>query len=74
MSTRHCRIGLPWPSLIGLLLLLFRVGSSHAAGNDPWAPFEVPWFDKVSSNKGLPPSIITALAQDRQDLLQARHR
>ena len=40
-----------------------------AASADPWVPFEAPWFDKVSSTEGLPPSIVTALAQDRHDLL-----
>ncbi|HWU74908.1 MAG TPA: diguanylate cyclase [Rhodanobacter sp.] len=58
-----------WLSLIGLLLLVCRTGSSSAAISDPWAPFDAPWFDKVSSAEGLPPSIITALAQDRQGLL-----
>ena len=56
--------------LLGLLLLLiFCAGASSAAVHDPWAPFDTPWFDKVSSAEGLPPAIITALAQDRQGLL-----
>lgn len=28
-----------------------------------------PWFDKVSTSEGLPPAIMTALAQDRADNL-----
>ena len=50
-------------------MLVCRIGGVDAATSDPWAPFEAPWFDKVSSAEGLPPSIITALAQDKQGLL-----
>ncbi len=56
--------------LMGLfLLLVFQAGASAAATHDPWAPFDTPWFDKVTSADGLPPAIITALAQDRDGLL-----
>ncbi|MEO7050142.1 MAG: diguanylate cyclase [Rhodanobacter sp.] len=56
--------------LLGLfLLLVVRAGASSAQAQDPWAPFDSPWFDRVSSTEGLPPAIITALAQDRQGLL-----
>jgi len=58
-----------WLGLFGLILLIFRAGSSLAASPDPWAPFDAPWFDRVSTAEGLPPSIVTALAQDRQGLL-----
>ncbi len=58
-----------WLGLFGLILLIFRAGSCLAASPDPWAPFDAPWFDKVSTAEGLPPSIVTALAQDRQGLL-----
>lgn len=51
------------------LLLLFCAGAVPAATPDPWAPFDTPWFDKVSNSEGLPPAIVTALAQDRQGLL-----
>ncbi len=56
--------------LLGLfLLLIFHLGASSATTHDPWAPFDAPWFDKVSSTEGLPPAIVTALAQDRDGLL-----
>ncbi|MEO6926481.1 MAG: diguanylate cyclase [Rhodanobacter sp.] len=58
-----------WLGLLGLLLLFFRTGPGFATSPDPWAPFDAPWFDKVSSAEGLPPAIVTALAQDRQGLL-----
>jgi diguanylate cyclase (GGDEF)-like protein len=61
--------GRSWLGLFGLFLLIFRTGCSLAASPDPWAPFDAPWFDKVSTAEGLPPSIVTALAQDRQGLL-----
>ncbi len=67
---------LRWPrwrldrGLLGLfLLLLFHVGTASAATHDPWAPFDAPWFDKVSNAEGLPPAIVTAVAQDRHGLL-----
>ena len=58
-----------WLGLIGLILLACHTGPGSAAASDPWAPFDAPWFDKVTSAEGLPPSIITALAQDRRGLL-----
>ncbi|CAM5275068.1 hypothetical protein RLIN73S_01061 [Rhodanobacter lindaniclasticus] len=61
----------PWLGLLGVILLLLRAGAGMAAPADPWAPFESPWFDKVSSAEGFPPAIVTALAQDRQGLLWA---
>ncbi|MEO6800039.1 MAG: diguanylate cyclase [Rhodanobacter sp.] len=63
-SPRH-----PWLGILALILLVFRTAPSCAANADPWAPFEAPWFDKVSSAEGLPPSIATALAQDRDGLI-----
>ncbi|MEO7200843.1 MAG: two-component regulator propeller domain-containing protein, partial [Dokdonella sp.] len=68
MMKRPCRrINM---GLLGLLLLLvLRTGISSATTPDSWAPFDSPWFDKVSSSEGLPPAIVTALAQDRQGLL-----
>jgi diguanylate cyclase (GGDEF)-like protein len=48
---------LPWPGL-------------RAAGiPDPWRPLERQWFDNVGMAEGLPHSITTALAQDRDGLL-----
>lgn len=58
-----------WLGLLGFVLLVFGAVSSRAASSDPWAPFDAPWFDKVSSAEGLPPSIVTALAQDQRGLL-----
>lgn len=58
-------------SLVGLFLLLFfRIGPVNAStGNDLWAPFDTPWFDRVGSAEGLPPSIITSIAQDQRGLI-----
>lgn len=70
--TRRRHIGWPWPGLILLLVLLAGMGSSHASSNvkgDPWLPFDSPWFDKVSGSEGMPPSIVTALGQDRRGLI-----
>ena len=59
----------PWLGILALILLVLRTGPSCAGTTDPWAPFEAPWFDKVSSAEGLSPSIATALAQDRDGLI-----
>ncbi|MFA6231827.1 MAG: diguanylate cyclase [Rhodanobacter sp.] len=72
MTVRHGRIGVRKVVLTCLLMLLAGLGSGHASGNtprDPWAPFDSPWFDKVSSTEGMPPSIVTALAQDHRGLI-----
>lgn len=72
MTTRRRRTGLPWLYLTLLLVMLAGMGRSHASSNanhDPWSPFESPWFDKVSSTEGMPPSIVTALAQDHRGLI-----
>ena len=54
-----------WFALLFLMLLPF--GAAHA--DDPWAPFDTPWFDRLSVNDGLPHSITTALAQDQRGLV-----
>ena len=58
-----------WIGLLGVILLLLQAGRVGAMPADPWAPFEAPWFDEVSSAEGFPPAIVTALAQDHQGLL-----
>jgi|GEM_PF-444236 len=52
-----------------LLLLVFLCATAHAADKDPWAPFDAPWFDQVTVADGLPYSITTAVAQDRDGLI-----
>ena len=72
MVTGRRRIGLPWHYLILLLVMLAGTGHAHAsskASHDPWIPFDSPWFDKVASSEGMPPSIVTALAQDHRGLI-----
>ncbi|MDW2981596.1 diguanylate cyclase [Rhodanobacter sp. KK11] len=57
------------PTLAGLLLSLFCLCAPLHAGRDPWAPFDAPWFDQVGISDGLPHSIATAIAQDRDGLI-----
>lgn len=53
-----------------LALALFSLPVLHAAdAPDAWRPLERQWFDTVSMNDGLPQSITTALAMDRDGLL-----
>lgn len=59
----------PCPTLAGLLLLLLFLCVPAHAGDDPWAPFDAPWFDQVGISDGLPHSITTAVAQDRDGLV-----
>lgn len=67
MKRPRCRLPV---RLLGLfLLLILRAGTGNAATHDPWAPFDAPWFDRVTSAEGLPPAIVTALAQDRHGLI-----
>lgn len=56
-------------ALLALLVLLPRPGLRAAGLPDPWQPFERQWFDTVGMAEGLPHSITTALAQDRNGLL-----
>lgn len=56
-------------ALLALLMWLSLPGL-HAAGiRDPWRPLERQWFDNVGMAEGLPHSITTALAQDRDGLM-----
>ncbi|MEW9625831.1 ligand-binding sensor domain-containing diguanylate cyclase [Rhodanobacter geophilus] len=56
-------------ALLALLLMLLPCAWLHAAGADRWLPLERQWFDDVGMAAGLPHSITTALAQDRDGLL-----
>lgn len=53
--------------LLLLLILLLPFGSALAS--DPWAPFDLPWFDRLGVGDGLPHSVSTAVAQDQRGLL-----
>ena len=55
--------------LAGLFLLFFLCTPASAGSGDPWAPFDAPWFDQVGISDGLPHSITTAIAQDRDGLI-----
>lgn len=57
----------PW--LWIMMLALFALASPARAADDPWAPFDTPWFDRVGINDGLPHSLTTALAQDQRGLV-----
>src|SRR5579859_1366825 len=50
-----------------LCLLWLLCATVHA--EDPWAPFDAPWFDRLSTTDGLPHSITTAIAQDHRGLV-----
>jgi diguanylate cyclase (GGDEF)-like protein len=53
-----------------LLLLAVLLLPLHAAfAADPWTPFDVPWFDRLGVNDGLPNSTVTAIEQDPRDLI-----
>ncbi len=70
MSVLHSRFSHILFSLIALVsLVFFWSGSACALGDDPWAPFEIPWFDKLGVSEGLPHSITTAVAQDSRGLI-----
>lgn len=56
-------------ALLALLMLLPLPGLRAAGIPDRWLPFERQWFDTVGMAEGLPHSITTALAQDRNGLL-----
>lgn len=59
-------------ALLGLMLLPGTrpaVAAPVTTSRDAWAPFEIPWFDKVGIDEGLPHSVTTALAQDSRGLM-----
>lgn len=56
-------------ALLSLFLLgLARIAAAQAA-DDPWAPFNHPWFRQIGIAEGLPHSITTTLAQDSHGLI-----
>ena len=55
--------------LAALLTLLSLPVLRAASAPDPWRPLERPWFDNLGMAQGLPHTITTALAQDREGLL-----
>lgn len=52
-----------------LFLLLAGLSFGARAAEDPWSPFDMPWFDRVGVSDGLPHSLTTALAQDQRGLV-----
>lgn len=53
-----------WP----LLLIAAAVAPARAA-EDPWAAFERPWFERITTQDGLPHEAVSALAQDADGAL-----
>ncbi|WP_238481090.1 ligand-binding sensor domain-containing diguanylate cyclase [Dyella telluris] len=58
---------LPWLTVLLCALMLPALAMGRT--DDPWAPFDMPWFDRVSVSDGLPHSITTALEQDKRGLI-----
>ncbi len=59
-----------WANLAGLLaLFFFHAVFAATPAADPWAPFDVPWFDKIDITQGLPHSTTTAIVQDSSGLI-----
>jgi diguanylate cyclase (GGDEF)-like protein len=52
-----------------LFFLVFLLPSGMALAEDPWAPFDMPWFDRLGVVDGLPHSIVTALVQSQRGLV-----
>ena len=52
-----------------LFLLLAGLSFGARATEDPWSPFDMPWFDRVGVSDGLPHSLTTSLAQDQRGLV-----
>jgi diguanylate cyclase (GGDEF)-like protein len=66
MSRRMRRLS-GWLALLVFLLCALPSGATGA--DDPWEPFDTPWFDRLGIADGLPHSITTAVVQDRQGLV-----
>lgn len=59
-----------WRRSLALLLLFCLIRPLPAqAADDPWAPFNLPWFRQIGVAEGLPHSITTTLAQDSHGLI-----
>ncbi|RAP57797.1 ligand-binding sensor domain-containing diguanylate cyclase [Oleiagrimonas sp. MCCC 1A03011] len=50
-------------------LLLCRAGMAMAAPAASWSAFDTPWFTHIGIDEGLPHSVTTAVAQDRNGLI-----
>ncbi|MBD8873821.1 ligand-binding sensor domain-containing diguanylate cyclase [Rhodanobacter sp. DHB23] len=56
-------------AVLAVLMALLSLSAHAAAPGDRWHALERQWFDTVGMAEGLPHSITTALAQDRDGLL-----
>jgi diguanylate cyclase (GGDEF)-like protein len=55
-----------------VLCLLFALAAAVTparADEDPWQAFERPWFDRITTQDGLPHEAVSALAQDADGVL-----
>lgn len=50
-------------------VLAWLLGIAPAWAGDPWAPFDLPWFDRVGVTDGLPHAITTSVVQDSRGLI-----
>jgi len=55
--------------VFALLCLLILPALGTARDSDPWAPFDIPWFDRLGVADGLPHSITTTVEQDTRGLI-----
>jgi diguanylate cyclase (GGDEF)-like protein len=56
-----------WPWLVWLIFLALPFNAVLA--DDPWASFDMPWFDRLGVSDGLPHSMTTAIAQDQRGVV-----
>jgi diguanylate cyclase (GGDEF)-like protein len=63
------RVSVPLRQMLCLLLALAAAVVPARAGEDPWQPFERPWFDRITTQDGLPHEAVSALAQDADGAL-----
>ncbi|MET0289201.1 MAG: diguanylate cyclase [Pseudoxanthomonas sp.] len=57
------------PGLCLLLMLLAGWPGRAQATDDPWQAFERPWFDRITTQEGLPHEAVSALTQDADGVL-----